>query len=102
MNSQQICKISRKVYLTEVKMFQNVLGGATFFKHHVVALKTCCADTPVQYVALPPELELAHRINFSIIVHIGKLTKGCWAEIASHTCGRYLHWPRVTHADHSQ
>jgi len=32
MNCQQICKISHKKDLTEVKKFLNVLRGATFFE----------------------------------------------------------------------
>jgi len=36
MNWQQICKISRKKDLTEVKIFQKVFfGGASFLKHPV-------------------------------------------------------------------
>ena len=36
MNCQQICKISRKKTQLKVKIFQKVLGGATFFlKHHM-------------------------------------------------------------------
>jgi len=35
MNCQQLCKISREKNLTEVKIFQKVLGGYLFFKHPV-------------------------------------------------------------------
>jgi len=32
MNCQQICKISRRKYLTTVKIFQKVLGGLLFIE----------------------------------------------------------------------
>ena len=46
MNCQQICKISRKKGLTEVKIFQKVLGGGYFLKHPVddgrLYWEVCC------------------------------------------------------------
>jgi len=51
MNSQQICKISRQKDLTEVKIFQKVLGGLLFSWNTPCIMYECSYSGRTSYMS---------------------------------------------------